>query len=118
VGENLLLKVFKFNNYPLKLTTQFRWRRVSVRGKARKVSRKASRVVFKIGKTHRTLYNNFNLVTRRVSKYAYLVLVKKTMRFRADIFINCVFISIYGILGIFIKVGKKIFKRGKLSSFR
>jgi len=91
---------------------------MSIKGKARKVSRKKKRIIFKIGKTNKTIYNSFNIITKKVNKYGYLVLVKKPLRVSLEVFVNCVYISIYGILGVFIKLGKKIFKRGKLSTFR
>jgi hypothetical protein len=91
---------------------------MSIKGKARKVSRKKKRIIFKIGKTNKTIYNSFNIITKKVNKYGYLVLVKNPLRVSLEVFVNCVYISIYGILGVFIKLGKKIFKRGKLSTFR
>ena len=91
---------------------------MSIKGKARKVSRKKKRIIFKIGKTNKTIYNSFNIITKKVNKYGYLVLVKNPLRVSLEVFVNCVYISIYGILGVFIKRGKKIFKRGKLSTFR
>ena len=91
---------------------------MSIKGKARKVSRKKKRIIFKIGKTNKTIYNSFNIITKKVNKYGYLVLVKNPLGVSLEVFVNCVYISIYGILGVFIKLGKKIFKRGKLSTFR
>ncbi len=91
---------------------------MSIKGKARKVSRKKKRIIFKIGKTNKTIYNSFNIITKKVNKYGYLVLVKNPLRVSLEVFVNCLYISIYGFLGVFIKLGKKIFKRGKLSTFR
>jgi hypothetical protein len=89
-----------------------------MRGKARRFLFFKNFFMIRLGRTHRLLCNKFNIIFKRIGKYGF-----KSFFFSYDTnLLNFIFrgtfISIYGLLGVLYKLKKKIFKRGKLSSYR
>jgi len=89
-----------------------------MRGKARRFLFFKTFFMFRLGKTHRLLCNKFNLILKRVGKYGFKGFFFSSNLNSLDFIFRGTFISIYGLLGVLYKLKKKVFKRGKLSSYR